>query len=262
MVLKFAANLNFLFTEGAPSLADKIKLAHRAGFKAVEIPFPNSDLNKVVDIKNETGIEVALVNIALGSGELNFGSASIPGAEETFKKHLSETVEFAKAVNCKKIHIMAGLMNKATREDHLCTYKNNLKYAASYLEKQNLIGVIEPINKYALPSYFMNCYETATSVLNEINSKHLRLMLDIFHLQHIRGNVTHSFKDFEDLIGHIQIAQVPNRNEPDVSGELDYGYVFSLITGINYEGWIGCEYKPATTTVDGLKWLSKYNLKL
>lgn len=261
MVLKFAANLNFLFTE-AKTIAERIHLAHRAGFRAVEIPFPRSEEEPVVKAKNDTGIQIALMNIALGPEDLSLGATSIPGAEKQFQTHLNETIELAKRLDCKKIHLMAGLVKSSPVEEHSKTYQTNLKYAAALLEKENIVGLIEPINKYSVPSYFMNSYDVACSVLANVNSKNLRLMLDIFHLQLIRGNVSHAFEDFSQLIGHIQIAQVPNRHEPDVMGELNYQYVFELIENLKYNDWIGCEYKPKTSTVEGLKWLDQYGLKL
>ncbi|XP_065355194.1 putative hydroxypyruvate isomerase [Calliphora vicina] len=261
MVLKFAANLNFLFTE-ASTIAERIHLAHRAGFRAVEIPFPRSEEEQVAKAKQETGIQIALMNVALGTEEMSLGSSSLPGAENHFKTHLNETIALAKKLQCSKIHIMAGLVKTSTIEQHLKTYQTNLKYAAGILEKENIVGLIEPINRYSVPSYFMNSYEVACNVLASVNSKNLRLMLDIFHLQLIRGNVTHAFEDLSDLIGHIQIAQVPNRHEPDHVGELNYEYVFELIEKLNYNDWIGCEYKPRSNTTEGLQWLAKYGLKL
>ncbi|XP_004523359.1 putative hydroxypyruvate isomerase [Ceratitis capitata] len=257
--MKLAANLNFLFTEGGKCIAERIRLAHKAGFRAVEIPYPKSELKDVIQAKEETGIKICLINIDLGDSK--FGSASVPNAQEIFKGQLKETICFAKDVDCNKIHIMAGLIEGAENE-HLTTYKNNLKYSSNILEKEDILGLIEPINKYALPSYFMNSYDTACSIIREINSNHLRLMVDIYHLQHITGNISNSFKSFKDIIGHIQIAQVPHRHEPDVSGELDFSYIFDVIKLSGYDDWIGCEYKPKTNTLDGLKWVQKYQLNL
>ncbi|XP_012156145.1 putative hydroxypyruvate isomerase [Ceratitis capitata] len=257
--MKLAANLNFLFTEGNKSIAEKIRLAHKAGFRAVEIPFPNAEQDDVLQAKLDTGIQICLINIALGDSK--FGSASVPGAGENFKSHLEETINFAKKVSCKKIHIMAGLI-EADEKEHLTTYKSNLKYAAPILAAAGIVGVIEPINKYSLPNYFMNSFQIAYNVISEVNSKQIRLMIDIFHLQHIMGNVTNAFADFKDIIGHIQIAQAPHRHEPDVAGELDFSYIFAVIKSSGYSDWIGCEYKPKTNTLEGLKWLEKYQVQL
>uniref|UniRef100_A0A1A9W2P7 Putative hydroxypyruvate isomerase n=1 Tax=Glossina brevipalpis TaxID=37001 RepID=A0A1A9W2P7_9MUSC len=261
MVLKFAANLNFLFTE-CSTIAERIYMAHGAGFRAVEIPFPRYEESQVLEAKKSTGMEIALINIALDLDKHKFGTASVPGEQEKFKKHLCDTINIANQLNCPKIHIMSGLMNDQSFEKHFSTYEDNLKYAVKELEQNELMGLIEPINNYSVPSYFMNNYETAREILKNVNKNNLKLMLDIFHLQQICGNVTHSLEELKDLIGHVQIAQVPNRHEPDVVGELNFEYVFSLIEKANYNDWIGCEYKPKTTTVEGLKWLQKYGCQL
>ncbi|XP_061399307.1 putative hydroxypyruvate isomerase [Musca vetustissima] len=261
MSLKFAANLNFLFTE-ARTIAERIVLAHKAGFRAVEIPYPKSEEEAVVKAKQETGIHVSLVNIALGSNELQLGATSIPGAEKHFQEHLNETIQLAKQLQCTKIHLMSGLVGNHSREEHLHTYIANLKYAANLLAQENMVGVIEPINKYSVPSYFMNCYDLAVNVLNEVKSDNLKMLMDIFHRQLIRGDLANGFTELAKYIGHIQIAQVPHRHEPDQDGELDYRYVFKLIERLGYDDWIGCEYKPKTNAADGLKWLSKYSLHL
>uniref|UniRef100_A0A1B0GDY5 Putative hydroxypyruvate isomerase n=1 Tax=Glossina morsitans morsitans TaxID=37546 RepID=A0A1B0GDY5_GLOMM len=262
MVLKFAANLNFLFTECSTTIAERIYLAKSAGFRAVEIPFPRCEEGQVLEAKKQTGVEIALINIALDPDRHKFGDASIPGEQELFKKHLCDTINIAKQLHCPKIHIMSGLMKDQSFEKHFSTYQDNLKYAVKELERNNLMGLIEPINNYSVPSYFMNNYDIAREILNNFNKKHLKLMLDIFHLQQICGNVTHTLDELKGLIGHVQIAQVPNRHEPDVIGELNFEYVFELIEKANYNDWIGCEYKPKTTTIEGLKWLQKYGHQL
>uniref|UniRef100_A0A0K8UMQ0 Putative hydroxypyruvate isomerase n=1 Tax=Bactrocera latifrons TaxID=174628 RepID=A0A0K8UMQ0_BACLA len=161
--MKLSANLNFLFTEGGKPISERIYMAHGAGFNAVEIPFPSSELEDVLQAKESTGIQIGLINISLGDSK--FGNGSVPNNQENFKKELKDTIEFAKKVRCTKIHIMAGLTEGDSNE-HLVTYKSNLKYSANILEKEDMVGLIEPINKYALPSYFMNSYET------EINYKY------------------------------------------------------------------------------------------
>ncbi|EDV93907.1 putative hydroxypyruvate isomerase [Drosophila grimshawi] len=263
MALKFAANLNFLFTETAAAISERIRLAHRHGFQAVEIPYPSGELQEVKEAINETGILISLMNIALDGTreELKFGSTSIPGEENNFKTQLDKSIAYAKTVNCKKIHLMAGTVDSKLECDHFKTYVSNLKKASDDLQLNNMIGVIEPINKYAIPSYFMNSYEKASNVLREINSDNIKLMVDIYHLQHICGNFTKTLEKNKNVIGHFQIAQVPNRNEPDTPGEINYDYVFETLKMFGYNDWIGCEYKPKTTTVEGLNWISKYNVK-
>ncbi|XP_023172956.1 putative hydroxypyruvate isomerase [Drosophila hydei] len=263
MTFKFSANLNFLFTETASTISHRIKLAHQHGFRAVEIPYPDGELLNVSQVIQETGILVSLVNISLDKtrNELKYGSTSIPGEEKLFQKQLDETIEFAKTVNCKKIHLMAGVMNKKLECEHYETYVSNLKKAADILLANNIMGVIEPINKYAVPSYFMDSFVKASTVLKELKSNSIKLLVDVYHLQHICGNFTKTLEENRDVIGHFQIAQVPNRNEPDSAGELNYDYILKEIHSVGYDDWIGCEYKPKTTTVAGLNWISKYDSK-
>ncbi|XP_034661720.1 putative hydroxypyruvate isomerase [Drosophila subobscura] len=259
MALKFAANLNFLFTEKASTIAERIRLAHQSGFRAVEIPYPEGETRDVVSAVRETGIVVSLVNLAFdkSSDQLRFGSTSVPGSEGLFQKQLGETIDFAKDVNCRKIHLTAGLLTKGQETAHTKAYTANLKIAADSLRANQMIGVIEPISKYAVPGYFMNSYVTALGVLTEVGADNIKLLADLYHLQHIHGNVTRTLEEYKSQIGHFQIAQVPNRHEPDTAGELNYEYVFHRLREFGYDGWIGCEYKPQTTTVEGLTWISK-----
>lgn len=153
---------------------------------------------------------------------------------------------------------MAGKLTDNPRSEHLKTYISNLKYAGRMLEENNIIGLIEPINNYSLPNYFLSNYEVAIKVLKEVNSSNLKLMVDVFHLQHIKGNISNTFNELSEYIGHVQIAQVPHRHEPDVPGELDFAYVFQAIKDAGYDDWVGCEYKPKNGTLAGLKWIENH----
>lgn len=264
MPLKFSANLNFLFTETAVTIAERIRLASQHGFRAVEIPFPEGEIEQVEKAVNDTGITVSLMNIAFDKTkeDLKFGSTSTPGSEILFEQQLDKTISFAKAIKCKKVHLMAGTVSNKSESEHLATYISNLKIASQKLNLYNMTGVIEPINGYVIPKYFMNSYIKASSILKEINCHNIKLMVDLYHLQHISGNFTKTLEEYKNVIGHFQIAQVPNRNEPDTPGELNYDYIFKTLHEFGHQDWIGCEYKPLTSTVDGLNWVSKFNLKL
>ncbi|XP_001654840.2 putative hydroxypyruvate isomerase [Aedes aegypti] len=260
MSLKFCANLNFMFTESADYL-ERYRLAKAAGFAAVEGVFPPDHVSvaDLVKVREETGLEQILINIALGDApEGQCGCAAIPGQEANFRKNLDKTVECAKALHCRKIHIMAGKINGPPTAQHDATYLNNLKTAAAILEKNNLLGVIEPINQYSVPGYYLSCYEKAITTLNEINSPNLKLMFDIFHAQHIRGDLTNAIRSYAHHIGHVQLAQVPNRNEPNTEGEINYPYVLHTLETHGYTDWVGCEYKPKAGTVQGLGWLRDF----
>jgi hydroxypyruvate isomerase len=260
--MKFSANLGFLFPE-ATTLIEQYQLAKSAGFKAVEHPFPasNIDHDELLKVKQGSNLKLALVNIQLNP-DAKFGCAAIPEKINEFQQNLQSTLTFAKAFDCKKIHLMSGKMeNPPTSANHE-TFLSNLKYAAVLLEKAGIVGVIEPINHYSVPGYYLNDFNYAIDTIKAIGSNNLKLMVDIFHLQMIRGNVTNALKDFAPFIGHIQIAQAPGRNEPDTEGELNYRYILSQIEGTGYDDFVGLEYKPSTTTVDGLKWIRDFNYEL
>nr|CAI5858197.1 unnamed protein product [Callosobruchus analis]CAI5863731.1 unnamed protein product [Callosobruchus analis] len=260
---KFCANISFMFIE-KPFL-DRYNLAKSVGFKAVESGFPYGiQKEHVVDAKNAAGVDQILVNVYTGDvskGQLGF--AAIPGKEKEFRDSLVMTLDYAKALGVKKIHIMAGKVEEQITVKHDSTYVDNLKYAAEMLEKENILGLIEPINVYSVPHYYMNNYEKAVSVIKQVDSPKLKLMLDIFHLQLIKGNIINTMKELKDIIGHVQIAQVPYRNEPNTYGELNYEYVLKELKNVAaYDDWIGLEYKPALITTEGLKWIEEFGYNL
>uniref|UniRef100_A0A1L8E286 Putative hydroxypyruvate isomerase n=1 Tax=Nyssomyia neivai TaxID=330878 RepID=A0A1L8E286_9DIPT len=264
MALKFCANLSFMFTESG-SLLERYTQARLAGFRGVESAFPKGfSIDEVLTAKQS--LSQVLLNIRTGTvagGEL--GVAALHGDskdyQEAFRSDLQTTVDYAKALECKKIHIMAGKVQEATEDNH-GVYVENLKYAAGLLEKEGIVGLIEPINRYAVPGYYLNSYERALEVFNEVNSPNIRLMLDFFHLQHIKGNLSNSIKELMPYIGHVQIAQVPHRNEPNTPGEIDYRYTLEVLSKEGYNDWIGCEYHSKTFTTEGLGWIKEFGYTL
>ncbi|XP_035452835.2 putative hydroxypyruvate isomerase [Spodoptera frugiperda] len=260
--MKFCANLSFMFTE-ASSMLERYALAKDAGFKAVESGFPwGLTVEQVKDAKEKAGVEQVLINLKTGDvtkGEL--GVTAVPGKENEFKENFAATVNYAKALNARKIHIMAGKLQNATSQNWE-TYENNLKYAAGVLKNENLLGVIEPINQYSVPNYFLSDFNKALDIIKRINSPNLKLMLDVFHLQQICGDISHSIANFMPYVGHVQIAQVPNRNEPDTAGEINYKYVLEQLESNGYTDWIGLEYKPLKSSKDGLVWVKNFGYSL
>ncbi|XP_031334216.1 putative hydroxypyruvate isomerase isoform X1 [Photinus pyralis] len=257
---KFCANLSFMFTE--KPFEERYQLARDAGFKAVESAFPlGISKDDLVNHKTKANVEQILINTYTDTTKGEFGYAAVVGQGWQFDDSLKLTIDYAKSLGAKKIHIMSGKVEQPTAfNDERC--ENNLWYASKMLEKENIIGLIEPINKYSLPNYYMDSYEKALSLIKKVNSPNLKLMLDIFHLQQIQGDITHTIKDVIQHVGHVQIAQVPNRNEPDTAGEINYQYVFDLLESVGYNDWIGLEYKPSATTVQGLKWIKDFNYTL
>ncbi|KAG5307849.1 HYI isomerase, partial [Pseudoatta argentina] len=261
MALKFASNLSFMFTE-VPNIIDRYQLAKQAGFKAVESGFPfGFSVQQVATAKKKANVDQVLLNVFTGDvtkGEVGF--AAIPGEEENFKKSIEKTIEYANALNCKIIHVMSGKVEAPTAANDMI-YEKNLLYAIEKCQKEDIVVVIEPINNYSVPNYYMNNFQKGLDLVKKINNAHFKLLMDIFHLQHCCGNITKFIQDFLPYIGHIQVAQVPDRHEPDTPGEIDYKYILSLLT-TGYTGYVGLEYWPKSLTVEGLNWIKRYGYTL
>ncbi|XP_034836054.1 putative hydroxypyruvate isomerase [Maniola hyperantus] len=260
--MKFCANLAFMFMESS-SILERYALAKDAGFKVVETGFPlGHSIEQVKQAKEASGVEQVLINLKTGDvtkGEL--GVTAVPGKEDEFKDNLKTTIDYAKALGARKIHIMAGRLENVSPQNW-ATYESNLKYAADVLKTEGILGVIEPINQHSVPKYLLSDYGKAVDIIKRIDSDHLKLQLDIFHLQHISGDLSHNIKNLMPYVGHVQIAQVPHRNEPDTPGEINYKYILEHIVNSGYNDWIGLEYKPAGNTKNGLKWIKDYGYQL
>ncbi|XP_042885905.1 putative hydroxypyruvate isomerase [Penaeus japonicus] len=261
--MKVAANLSFMFGEVGDLLA-RYKAAKEAGFHAVECAFPYSvPADEVAETLKELKLKQVLINSDPGNlqaGELGF--AALPGKEDSFRQSLERSIVYAKALGCGKLHIMSGRRSQHyDEESHVATLEANLSYAVSRLSVENILGLIEPLNPVSTPGYFLNSFETAQSLIEKLNSPHLRLQLDIFHMQMICGNVTNNIKKLMPIVGHIQVAQAPHRHEPSSLGELDYPYIFSVLREAGYEGYVGAEYSPSTNSAASLHWLEKCQLQ-
>lgn len=252
-----------MFTE-VPNILERYALAKQAGFKYVECAFPSGiPIDEMQKARENANVEQILVNLySADPSKAHFkGLAAIVGQEDAFKDSVELTIECAKSLNCKRIHITAGVVEGATGLNDE-TYEKNVLYAISKFQKQGIIGLIEPINNITVPNYYMNDFRKGLNLVKKINSPHLKLQLDIFHLQHVSGNITRNIKELLPYVGHIQIAQVPDRHEPDTVGELNYEYILSLLEKEGYNGYIGLEYTPKTTSVEGLKWVQKFGYQL
>lgn len=260
--MKFASNLSFMFGEN-PTITERYLLAKQAGFKAVESGFPvGFSAQEVADAKRKAGVKQVLINVFTGDvtkGELGF--AAIPGKEEEFKKSIDLTIEYANALDCKKIHVMSGKVESPT-EINDSTYETNLRFAVEKFQAEDIVALIEPINSITVPNYYLNSFEKGLEIVKKINSPNLRLLIDLFHLQHARGNITRTIRESLPYIGHVQIAQVPDRHEPDTAGELDYRYIFALLDKEGYDDYIGLEYKPKAGSAEGLKWIKNFGYAL
>ena len=252
---KFAANLTMMFNE--VPFPERFAAAAKAGFSAVEFLFPyDYPAADVARWLKENNLKNALFNMPPGDWAVgDRGMASIPGREQEFADGVAKAIEYALALGTPTIHAMAGLLPEdADRETHRVTYVDNIWYAGKELAKHGLTLVIEPINSRDMPGYFLNLQSEAHAICKEIGEPNLKVQMDFYHAQIMEGDLTMTFKNPFERIGHIQIASVPTRNEPD-QGEIDYRHIFRLLDDTGYAGWVGCEYRPRGRTEDGLGWL-------
>ena len=254
---KFAANLSMMFNE--VPFPERFAAAAKAGFKAVEFLFPyDYTPAEVAGWLQENKLESALFNLPPGNwaaGER--GIASLPGREQEFREGVAKAIEFALAMGTPKVHCMAGLFPAgADRAKHRAVYVENVRYAAQELAKHGRMLVIEPINPRDMPGYFLNTQGEGHEICKEIGLPNLKVQMDFYHCQIVEGDLTMTFKNNFAGVGHVQIASVPTRNEPD-QGEVDYRHIFKLLDEMGYDGWVGCEYRPRGRTEDGLGWLKE-----
>ena len=250
---KLSANLSFLFPD-IPFL-ERFAAAKAAGFSAVEFAFAyEHPVDQVAAAAKAAGVEVVLMNLPPGdwdAGERGLGA--LAGREADFQAALDRAILYAEAAGCRRLHAMAGV-GPTARED---VFVRNLASAAARLAGRGIALLIEPINVIDMPGYFLTLPEQARRIIERINHPNLFLQLDLYHCQIMRGDLAHRIEAHLPLIGHIQIAGNPGRNEPDV-GEINYPYLFDLMDNLGYRDWVGCEYKPAGDTVAGLGWARPY----
>lgn len=253
---KFAANLSWLYQE-LPFL-DRFHAAARSGFKAVEFLFPYSfGKAEIAATLADTGLTAVLFNLPPGDfdgGER--GLAALPGREGEFKGSVQHALEYAKVLNVQRLHIMAGITDGIDAIQAHATFLTNIQFVLDETVGSDLIIMIEPINHRDIPGYFLTTLEQAADILVALEHPRLKIQLDWYHAQIMGGDLTRRTTQFFSKIGHIQLAGVPDRNEPD-RGEVNFTHLFKLVDELGYQGWIGCEYRPAETTEDGLNWLER-----
>jgi hydroxypyruvate isomerase len=255
---KFAANLGMMFNE-VPLLARFAKAA-QAGFAGVEIQFPyDHSTDELVSRLRENNLQLVLFNMPSGSWEKNErGLASIPGREQEFIDHLDLVRQYANALDCRKVHMMAGVPpDGVTPQRARDTFVQNLKDAARICRADGITILIEPINLHDMPGYFLNYQAQALDLIKAAAEPNIALQMDFYHCQIMEGDLARHLRDNIEHIAHIQIAGVPGRHEPD-RGEINYPFLYDLIDELGYRGWIGCEYRPAADTQAGLGWASDF----
>ncbi|MEB0133954.1 hydroxypyruvate isomerase family protein [Actimicrobium sp. CCC2.4] len=257
---KFAANLTMMFTEVA--FPQRFAAAAAAGFSAVEFLSPyDYPPAQVATWLQENHLECVLFNLPTGdwaAGER--GLAALPGREDECRAGVARAIEYALATGTTRLHMMAGLMPAgADAAAYRATFLANLRDAAHAVGRHGLTLLIEPINPRDIPGYFLNTQAQAHALREESGAANVKVQMDFYHAQIVEGDLATTFKKHIADIGHVQIASVPGRNEPD-DGEINYPYLFRLLDELGYEGWIGCEYRPRGRTEDGLGWLAKAGL--
>lgn len=244
--LRFSANLSWLFPElsGFPA---RLRAAGSSGFEAAEIGWPYAEPPEALArAAREAGLRVVLINTPPGDREKGEnGLGAVPGRQAAFREGLEQAVLYAKSLGCSRIHLMAGRVPKgadrtAVRGEMEIVFLENLRHAAEVLAQENLVGLLEPINtRITDPRYFLDTPQQAAAILQKVGRPNLQLQM---HLPP----------------GHVQVAQVPGRGEPDSPGELNFSYLFQLLEDEGYTGFVGCEYQPRGDTAEGLSWLRSY----
>jgi hydroxypyruvate isomerase len=252
---RFSANLGFLFTE-LPEL-DRIPAAASAGFKAVEMHWPYqvpaSEMRRALMQSNMTmlGLNTPVGNAAAG----DFGLGALPGRETEFQQAVDQALSYGAVIGATAVHCMAGTVAPEDRASAERTFVDNLRAAADKAAQESMTVLIEPINHRDKPGYFLHHIEQAAAIIEKVGRSNVRIMFDCYHTQVMQGDLTRRLETYLELIGHVQIAAVPSRAEPD-EGEVSYLEICRTLDRLGYAGWIGAEYKPRGRTQDGLGWLT------
>ncbi|MDT8421366.1 MAG: hydroxypyruvate isomerase family protein [Desulfuromonadales bacterium] len=257
---KFAANLSMLFTEY--EFLDRFAAAAAAGFNAVEYLFPYAYEAEVLRAAlAENHLRQVLFNLPPGDWEGGErGLAALPGREDEFRASVATALHYLQALDCPRAHVMAGIV-PGDAESEVCreTYIENLRYAAGEFAKFDKLLLIEPLNLRDNPGYLLSRQETAVEICQQVGAANIKVQFDFYHCQIAQGDLTRTLDSVFPHIGHIQIAGVPDRHEPD-TGEVNYPWLFEHLDSLGYDGWIGCEYRPRGETRSGLAWGQKWGL--
>ena len=255
-MLNFAANLSFLFP--SHPFLDRFSASAEAGFKGCEYLFPYQfDANEIATQLHACGLTQVLFNIFPGDWEAGErGLASLPGREAEFASSVDLAVRYAEALGCKRLHVMAGCAN-ADGQRCKDVFLSNIDFAAKRCLNAGITALIEPINPIDMPGYYLTDLDQALEIINTVGAPNLKLQFDCYHRAMVGKDVIGGLERSVDHLGHVQIAGVPGRNEPG-TGMLAYDPIFQKLIDLNYDGWIGCEYRPAGKTRDGLGWIEPW----
>ncbi len=257
-MLKFSASLTMLFNE--VDFLGRFERASRTGFKGVEYLFPYQwEKEKLVEELNKHGLEQVLHNLPAGDWQAGErGIACLPGRVGEFQEGVGLAIEYAKALKCSRLNCLVGLTPKEVPPEKVRQILvDNLRFAATALEKEGIRLLVEPLNDQDIPGFYLVHTRDVLQLLEEVNHNNLWLQYDIYHMQIMEGNLTKTIRDNLLRIAHIQLADNPGRHEPG-TGEINCTNLLRFIDEAGYNGWIGCEYNPAGVTEDGLGWIKAY----
>jgi hydroxypyruvate isomerase len=256
---RFAANLAYLFTERP--LIERFGAAAAAGFQAVELQFPYDHAPAAVKAElDRHGLTMLGLNTApgqLSSGE--FGVAAIPGREAEFAALFAQALDYVTAIGGCQIHCLAGKVPPEQRPAAEMTFIRNLARAADAAAARNITLLIEPINPRDRPDYFLTRAEQAADIIAKVERRNVRMQFDFYHVQIVGGDLIKRLEKHLPVVGHVQIAAVPSRHEPE-EGEINYPAIFAALDRVAYRGWVGCEYRPRGKTEDGLGWARAFDV--
>lgn len=260
-VPKFAANLSMLFTE-LPFL-DRIAAAAAAGFDAVECQFPYEQrADEIAHRLEDNQMAMVLHNLPAGDwGAGDRGIAALPERRSEFRDGVAKAIEYARALNCPRLNCLAGIVEPGRQAEAHEALVDNLRFVTAALEEACLELLIEPVNTRDTPGFLVCHSQQAIAIIDAVGAPNFRLQFDLYHAQIMEGDLARSLETLLPRIGHIQIADNPGRHEPG-TGEINYAFLFKHLDTQGYDGWVGCEYRPLTTTADGLGWLARHRAEI
>jgi len=255
-MIRLSANLGFLWTE--LELPAAIHAAKNAGFHAVECHFPyDVPTADVTDALAETQLSMIGLNTQRGNvdGGDN-GLSAIPGRESEAREYIDQAIDYAAAIRCGNVHVMAGFTDQGENAEN--TFRENLTYACQRASEKHIQILIEPLNHFDAPGYHLNNIDSALRTISALETSNIKVMFDCYHIQIMQGDLGRRIEKHLSSIGHIQFAAVPDRGEPDL-GEVHYPNLFNTIEALGWQGYLGAEYKPRNgNTEDGLGWMQAF----
>jgi len=250
---KFSVNISMIFKE--EDFLTRFDKAAENGFSAVEIQFPyNHEKSLILEKLQQNNLKLVLHNLPNGKNQIDKGIACNPSRKNEFQDSVGIAIEYAKYLNCEQLNCLSGMPELNTQKNvTLETLISNLQFAANKLEEEKIKLLIEPINHYDIPGFFLNNSSQAKTIMSSVKSKNLFLQYDIYHMQIMEGNIIKTIQSNLDLIKHIQFADNPGRHEPG-TGEINFAHIFNQLDQIGYQGWVGAEYNPSSNSEKSLDW--------